>query len=367
MMMLMDESTLYELLGVPRKATQEEIRTAYLRISKQVHADKGGSDALFRQVNTAYKVLSDLQARVRYDQELDGNAANTAADHDTAPGWRRVNDTADGNSQWTSPPPRPDGGNPPPASGTSRDYSPATAGSSRATGLARHPSAVVLAVGFLLLMIGSSTGGTGHGIVSFGFMVVVLGIVGMIGHRRAVGRERFRRASMYDIDFMSGQQFELRLAEAFQHAGCHVKHVGGKGNFGTDLVLEQNGVRTVVQATRRSGPVGQPAVQEAAIARAHYGAQRAMVVTNSVFTESARALAASNAVELWDRFLLGQFISAQLQAPPQNAMAMFAAELRAGCPVVLRGIGVFFLGLFAVFSAVDTSRRRTRHRTRRRW
>ena len=92
-----------------------------------------------------------------------------------------------------------------------------------------------------------------------------------------------------------------------------------------------------------------------------------MVVTNSVFTESARALAASNAVELWDRFLLGQFISAQLQAPPQNAMAMFAAELRAGCPVVLRGIGVFFLGLFAVFSAVDTSRHRTRHRTRRRW
>jgi hypothetical protein len=172
---------------------------------------------------------------------------------------------------------------------------------------------------------------------------------------------------MYDIDFMSGQQFELRLAEAFQHAGYHVKHVGGKGNFGTDLVLEQNGFRTVVQATRRSGPVGQPAVQEAAIARAHYGAQRAMVVTNSVFTESARALAASNAVELWDRFLLGQFISAQLQAPPQNAMAMFAAELRAGCPVVLRGIGVFFLGLFAVFSAVDTSRRRTRHRTRRRW
>jgi curved DNA-binding protein CbpA len=67
MMMLMDESTLYELLGVPRKATQEEIRTAYLRISKQVHADKGGSDALFRQVNTAYKVLSDLQARARYD------------------------------------------------------------------------------------------------------------------------------------------------------------------------------------------------------------------------------------------------------------------------------------------------------------
>lgn len=74
------------------------------------------------------------------------------------------------------------------------------------------------------------------------------------------------------------------------------------------------------------------------------GAQRAMVVTNSVFTESARMLAASNEVELWDRFLLGRFISVQLQAPPQSAMAMFVAELGAGCPVVLRGIGGFLLG-----------------------
>ena len=164
-------------------------------------------------------------------------------------------------------------------------------------------------------MIGLNTGNAGHGIAFVGFMVVVLGLAGVIGHRRAVGLERLRRAGMYDIDVMSGQQFELRLAEAFQHAGYRVKHVGGSGDFGTDLLLEQNGVRTVVQAKWRSGSVGQPAVREAAAARAHYGAQRAMVVTNSVFTESARALAASNAVELWDRFLLGQFISAQLQTP----------------------------------------------------
>ena len=361
MMVLVDESTLYELLGVSGKATQEEIRTAYLRISKQVHADKGGTDALFRQVNAAYKVLSDPQARAQYDRQLDGNAAN-AAEGDAAPGWRRVDDNTDGNSHWASPPPRPDRVNSPPPPGASHDYSPTTAASSPATGLVRYPSAVVLAVGFLLLMIGLNTGNAGHGIAFVGFMVAVLGVAGVIGHRRAVGVERLRRAGMYDIDLMSGQQFELRLAEAFQHAGYRVKHVGGSGDFGTDLVLEQDGVRTVVQAKRRSGSVGQPTVREAAAARAHYGARRAMVVTNSVFTESARALAASNAVELWDRFLLGQFISAQLQAPPQSARAMFAAELGAGCPVVLRGIGLFFLGLFAMFSNGGTSRRRTRRR-----
>ncbi|MGP8223643.1 MAG: J domain-containing protein, partial [Acidimicrobiales bacterium] len=47
-----------------REATPEEIRSAYLRISKQVHTDKGGTDALFRQVNTAYEVLSDPRTRV---------------------------------------------------------------------------------------------------------------------------------------------------------------------------------------------------------------------------------------------------------------------------------------------------------------
>ena len=69
-----------------------------------------------------------------------------------------------------------------------------------------------------------------------------------------------------------------------------------------------------------------------------------MVVTNSVFTESARMLAASNQVELWDRFLLGQFISAQLQAPPQSAMAMFVAELGSGLPCRVARHRTFLLG-----------------------
>ncbi len=362
MMVSMELPNHYELLRLSRDATQEEIRTAYLRLSKQVHTDTGGTDALFRLVNAAYTVLSDPQARAEYDHQLNGNATNTGANGDSAPGWRRVDDSTDGNSHGAPPPPRTDRGSPPPRPGASSDYSPTTAESSPATGLARYPSAVVLAVGFVFVMIGLNTGNAGHGIAFVGFMVVVLGLAGVIGHRRAVGLERLRRAGMYDIDVMSGQQFELRLAEAFQHAGYRVKHVGGSGDFGTDLLLEQNGVRTVVQAKWRSASVGQPAVREAAAARAHYGAQRAMVVTNSVFTESARALAASNAIELWDRFLLGQFISAQLQAPRHSGIALFGAELEAGCPVVLRSIGLFFLGLFAMFSAAGTSRRHSRRR-----
>jgi restriction system protein len=362
MMVLMDSPDHYEILGLSREATPEEIRSAYLRISKQVHTDKGGTDALFRQVNTAYEVLSDPRARAQYDRQLDGTASEAGSDRDNAPGWRRVHDAAEGDGDGSPYPPCSDQDGQPSAPDASRYHPATTAELSFAAGFARFPSAVVLAVGFVLLMIGLSTGDVGHGLAFLALIVTVLGFAGVIGHRRAVGTERLRRAGMYDIDIMSGQQFELRLVEAFQHAGYRVQHVGGVGDFGTDLLLEQKGIRTVVQAKRRSSSVGQPAVREAAAARAHYGAQRAMVVTNSVFTESARMLAASNQVDLWDRFLLGQFISAQLQAPPQSAMAMFVAELGAGCPVVLRGIGLFFLGLFAMFSSSGTSRRRTRHR-----
>jgi hypothetical protein len=99
-------------------------------------------------------------------------------------------------------------------------------------------------------MIGLKTGDVGHGLAFLALIVTVLGFAGVIGHRRAAGTERLRRAGMYDIDIMSGQQFELRLVEAFQHAGYRVQHVGGVGDFGTDLLLEEKGIRTVVQAKR---------------------------------------------------------------------------------------------------------------------
>ena len=47
--------------------------------------------------------------------------------------------------------------------------------------------------------------------------------------------------------------------------------------------------------------MGVAAVQQAAAARLHYRADRAMVVTNTTFTPAARELAATNDVVLWDR------------------------------------------------------------------
>jgi hypothetical protein len=55
----MDTDEAREILGVARDATPEELRVAYLRLSRQVHSDLGGSDGLFRHVKLAYDTLND--------------------------------------------------------------------------------------------------------------------------------------------------------------------------------------------------------------------------------------------------------------------------------------------------------------------
>lgn len=66
----MPSGSLYEILSVAPDAGAEELRAAFRRLSKKVHPDAGGSDALFAQVKDAYDVLSDPARRAEYDRSL---------------------------------------------------------------------------------------------------------------------------------------------------------------------------------------------------------------------------------------------------------------------------------------------------------
>ncbi|MEJ2734783.1 MAG: molecular chaperone DnaJ [Anaerolineae bacterium] len=61
----------YDVLGVNRQATQEEIKKAFRRLARQYHPDVSKStdaEARFKEINEAYEVLSDRDKRASYDR-----------------------------------------------------------------------------------------------------------------------------------------------------------------------------------------------------------------------------------------------------------------------------------------------------------
>ena len=58
----------YDILGVKKSATPEEIKKAFRKLARKHHPDAGGNEDTFKQVNEAYEVLSDKEKRTQYDQ-----------------------------------------------------------------------------------------------------------------------------------------------------------------------------------------------------------------------------------------------------------------------------------------------------------
>ena len=111
-----------------------------------------------------------------------------------------------------------------------------------------------------------------------------------------------------DIDSISGYDFERILKSLFQKMGYQVIHTTLSNDQGADLIVEKFGVKTVVQAKNWQNNVTNSGIQEAVAAIKHYDAQRAMVISSSGFTQSARELAQSNNVVLWDRSILSSML-----------------------------------------------------------
>ncbi len=65
----MSKRDYYEVLGVSKTASEDEIKKAFRKAAVKYHPDKeGGDEEKFKEVNEAYEVLKDKQKRQRYDQ-----------------------------------------------------------------------------------------------------------------------------------------------------------------------------------------------------------------------------------------------------------------------------------------------------------
>ena len=67
----------YDILGVSKEATQEEIKKAYRKLSLQFHPDRNNnspeSTAKYQEINGAYDVLGSEQDRATYDRQRGSN------------------------------------------------------------------------------------------------------------------------------------------------------------------------------------------------------------------------------------------------------------------------------------------------------
>ena len=63
---------LYEVLGLQRGASEDEIKKAYRKLAKKYHPDLNPGDKTaeekMKEVNAAYEILSDPEKKARYDQ-----------------------------------------------------------------------------------------------------------------------------------------------------------------------------------------------------------------------------------------------------------------------------------------------------------
>ncbi|HEY5695435.1 MAG TPA: molecular chaperone DnaJ [Candidatus Saccharimonadales bacterium] len=79
----MNKRDYYEVLGVSKNASADEIKKAFRKAAVKYHPDKeGGDETKFKEVNEAYEVLKDQQKRQRYDQfghaGVGGNSGGSA-------------------------------------------------------------------------------------------------------------------------------------------------------------------------------------------------------------------------------------------------------------------------------------------------
>lgn len=103
------------------------------------------------------------------------------------------------------------------------------------------------------------------------------------------------------IDRMTGVQFEIFMEDYFKKQGFKVTRTPLSGDYGIDLIIENDFSKIGVQVKCYKNKVDISAIQQAVAGLRHYGLSSGMVVTNSTFQPSAIQLAKENNIMLWNR------------------------------------------------------------------
>ena len=160
-------------------------------------------------------------------------------------------------------------------------------------------------MGFLYLF---TCGLCGIGWIVDSFKAVSLALRSSHGNRTYAEPVKYDLSQPYDN--MDGHTFEHYCAEILSKNGFEdVKVTPGSGDQGIDVLARKDGIFYGIQCKCYSTDIGNKAVQEAYAGKTFYGCHVSVVLTNRHFTKSAKELADSNHVLLWDREELEHLIS----------------------------------------------------------
>lgn len=129
-------------------------------------------------------------------------------------------------------------------------------------------------------------------------------IIGLSGiFRRLMRRRKIKRISRsrMPVESMSWGEFEYFVADWLENRGYTDVQLTEHYDLGVDIVARKDGVTWGVQVKHYNGLVGINAVRQVVVALKKYRCDRAMVVTNSVFSRPAIEIAASQDCVLVDR------------------------------------------------------------------
>lgn len=142
-------------------------------------------------------------------------------------------------------------------------------------------------------------------------VVLLIGCVAAFVFYQAFRKQQQLKAiQLSGVDVMDGFVFEKYVAELLKNQGFTHVTLTEKYDLGIDVIADRDGERWGIQVKRNRGKTKAESVRAAVTALTHYKCTRAMVISNSLFTGSAKQLAQSNACVLVDRAQLGEWIVA---------------------------------------------------------
>lgn len=139
-------------------------------------------------------------------------------------------------------------------------------------------------------------------------ITIALSVLSFATYKWWQDKKIYEAYTITNIDTMDGLEFEAYLADLLRRRGYANVRLTERFDLGVDIIASKDGITWGIQAKRYSGQVKAAAVRQAYTALAHYKCDRAMVVSNSVYSRPAQSLANSTKTVLIDREQLSKWV-----------------------------------------------------------